>query len=500
MRIALSFFALLLIACQQGNHDHEANGGLTSERDNRPVISHTIWTDQTELFIEFAALTVGESSRFAAHFTRMEGHQALTEGKLSVILVKGEKEIRNTVEGPTNPGIFFPTLEPLEAGVYQLIFELTTPIYTDRIMIEDVRVFASIEEAQKALGEEEEVGGAISFLKEQSWKMEFQTGRAIEKEIYQTISTSGVWTVAPSDHRLMVATTSGLVDFKTGNLTEGSAVKKGQVIMSISSAGLTTGNLNTEIQKAKAALDQAESEYWRKKQLHESGIVPISEFEEVKQRFTVAKENYGSLSAGYLNGSKQIIVPFDGFVKSIKVENGGFVEQGNALFTISSHKNSLLEIQVSSAFSAQLDNIHDLFYKVGSSDWSSLNSTQGKVLSVSHAVAADVPMLTVHAQVNEVVEVIEGGFCEVELAVGIPSISIVIPTSALLEDYGVYSVIVQVTGESFERRNVTIGKRNGPEVEIVKGLDKGEVVVSKGAYQVKMASMSGQAPAHGHAH
>jgi CTP-dependent riboflavin kinase len=38
------------------------------------------------------------------------------------------------------------------------------------------------------------------------------------------------------------------------------------------------------------------------------------------------------------------------------------------------------------------------------------------------------------------------------------------------------------------------------EVEILSGLAEGEMVVSIGAYQVKMASMSGQAPAHGHEH
>ena len=47
---------------------------------------------------------------------------------------------------------------------------------------------------------------------------------------------------------------------------------------------------------------------------------------------------------------------------------------------------------------------------------------------------------------------------------------------------------------------MTHGKQSGSEVEITKGLSLGEVVVTKGVYQVKMASMSGQAPAHGHAH
>ncbi len=59
---------------------------------------------------------------------------------------------------------------------------------------------------------------------------------------------------------------------------------------------------------------------------------------------------------------------------------------------------------------------------------------------------------------------------------------------------------MQISGEGFERRTVKIGKRNGKNVEILQGLEVGEVVVTKGAYQVKMASMSGSTPAHGHEH
>jgi len=109
-------------------------------------------------------------------------------------------------------------------------------------------------------------------------------------------------------------------------------------------------------------------------------------------------------------------------------------------------------------------------------------------------------LISVFAEVNEGMEMPEGSFTEVQLAVGTATESLVVPVSCLMEDYGNYSVMVQLSGESFERRNVTIGKRNGSEVEIITGLSLGEVVVTKGAYQVKMASMSGQAPAHGHAH
>ncbi|MEP0938182.1 MAG: efflux RND transporter periplasmic adaptor subunit, partial [Cyclobacteriaceae bacterium] len=132
--------------------------------------------------------------------------------------------------------------------------------------------------------------------------------------------------------------------------------------------------------------------------------------------------------------------------------------------------------------------------------WSSLKDRGGKIISVGKEVEADQPLISVFAEVNEGVEMPEGSFTEAQLAVGSAVESLTVPTSCLLEDYGNYSVIVQLSGESFERRNVTLGKRNGSEVEVIKGLSLGEVVVTKGAYAVKMASMSGQAPAHGHAH
>lgn len=270
--------------------------------------------------------------------------------------------------------------------------------------------------------------------------------------------------------------------------------------MTVSSQGLTSNNLSAEIQKAKADYEQSKLAYNRKKQLYESKIVPKAEFEQVEQQYKVAKTTYETLSAGYSAGGKQVVVPFDGYVKSIVVGNGDFVDEGTALVMITSHQSSLLETQVSHAYATQLQSIHDLFYQPKMGKWSSLNKTGGSILSIGKEVERDKPLLSVFTRINELVEMPEGSFTEVQLAVGEPLKTIVIPESALLEDYGNYSVIVELSGESFERRPVTIGKRNGNEVEIKTGLSVGEVVVTRGAYQVKMAAMSGAVPAHGHDH
>ncbi|MEZ4945091.1 MAG: efflux RND transporter periplasmic adaptor subunit [Cyclobacteriaceae bacterium] len=495
--------AFTISACQspeEEDHAHDASGGHITEGEEIPAVDATIWTEKTELFVEFPALVVGSTSRFAAHFTILEKHQPVREGSVTVSLVKDGKGIRHTVDAPSSPGIFKPSLQPKEAGVYQLVFDIKTPTLTDKVVVNDVTVYATTEEAKAALAGEEEAGGAISFLKEQAWKIEFQTTPAVQGDIYEVIHTSGVWKVSPSDHKALLATTRGAVTFTAENITEGTKVRKGQVLMTVSSAGLTSSNLDADIQKAKANYEQAKSEYERKKKLHESKIVPKAEFEQVEQKYLIAESNYQTLSAGYSAEGKQVIVPLDGYIKSLSVGNGEFVEEGASLVIITSHRSSLLQAQVSPSYAAQLQNISNAWYQPKTGYWSSLAKTGGKIRSVGKEVESNSPLLSVFAEINDVVEMPEGSFTEVQLAVGKPIKALVIPESALLEDYGNYSVIVELSGESFERREVNIGRRNANEVEIKSGLAVGDMVVTKGAYQVKMASMSGAVPAHGHEH
>jgi RND family efflux transporter MFP subunit len=59
------------------------------------------------------------------------------------------------------------------------------------------------------------------------------------------------------------------------------------------------------------------------------------------------------------------------------------------------------------------------------------------------------------------------------------------PTSALLTDDDAYFVFVQAGPERFERRAVRLGDREGDEVAVLRGLDPGERVVVRGAFELK---------------
>lgn len=176
------------------------------------------------------------------------------------------------------------------------------------------------------------------------------------------------------------------------------------------------------------------------------------------------------------------------------------MEQGANLVTIGTDRSRLLKTQLSASNNPTKESIANVWYRSDNGDWNEVEGSGSAVISVGKEVEDRKPMIPVYIKVEDVVEMPEGSFTEVQIALGEAKTGVVVPEAALLEDYGNYSVIVQTGGESFERRPVKIGKRNGKKAQVLSGLEDGEVVVTTGFYQVKMASMSGTTPAHGHDH
>jgi multidrug efflux pump subunit AcrA (membrane-fusion protein) len=76
----------------------------------------------------------------------------------------------------------------------------------------------------------------------------------------------------------------------------------------------------------------------------------------------------------------------------------------------------------------------------------------------------------------------------------------VVPESAIIDDAGRPVVFVQRGGETFLRRPVKLGIRNHGLVQVLEGVNAGDRVVTKGAYLIRLSTMSSAVPAHGHVH
>jgi len=78
--------------------------------------------------------------------------------------------------------------------------------------------------------------------------------------------------------------------------------------------------------------------------------------------------------------------------------------------------------------------------------------------------------------------------------------ALAVPESAVVDEEGRPIAFVQVSGETFDRRYLTLGVHESGFVEVKAGLAAGERVATKEAYAIRLASVSTTIPAHGHAH
>ena len=188
-------------------------------------------------------------------------------------------------------------------------------------------------------------------------------------------------------------------------------------------------------------------------------------------------------------------------IRRIHVRDGQFVEEGAPLAVISNTRRLLLQAEVSQRYLPLLDRIESVNFRTPYIDeLQRLEAYNGKMLSRAQVVDPESGFIPVLFELKNVGQLIPGSFAELYLLAGSTGEGLMIPRSAVMEDYDLRYVYVQTGGETYEKRPVELGRSDGASVEVLSGLSEGEWVVSSGAYQVRMASMSSSIPAHGHSH
>ena len=491
--LLLSLFFIGFISCNNKEEaEHEAH---------LEPLAHTLYTENSELFVEFKPLIVGETSKFAAHFTVLgENFKALTDAKITVSLIVNDKGIKNSVDTPSSPGIFRLALKPKTAGTGTLVFDIVTKDFTDKITIENVVVYPDEKTALAKQAPHSE-STDVSYLKEQAWKVEF-ANQAIKKQTFNdVIKTSGQILSAPGDEMIVTAKASGVVVFSGKNTIVGSAVNSGNSLFTITGADMTESNIDASVKDAKAIYLKAKADYERSKLLVADKIVSEKDHQQVKLQFENAQTAYNTVSKNYSGKGQNVLAPMSGFVKNILVTEGQFVASGTPLATISKNKRLLVQANVSQNYFSRLSSITSANFKTPQSDVVyNTTALNGRIVSYGKSASASTPFIPVTFEINNEGQLISGSIIEIYLKSSPIADALVVPVSALIEEQGIFYVYVQTGGESFQKREVKLGASDGLNVQVLSGIVENERVVTKGGYQIKLASASGTMPAHGHEH
>lgn len=138
----------------------------------------TLWSEKTELFLEYPVLVRSTDSRFAIHRTRLNDFKPVRSGRCEIRLTYSDSSSESfTADVPPRPGIFGVTVKPARSGRATLEIRLSSNDLADSHEVGPVLVYGSA--AEVPAEEESATEETISFLKEQQWALDFATEVAV---------------------------------------------------------------------------------------------------------------------------------------------------------------------------------------------------------------------------------------------------------------------------------------------------------------------------------
>jgi membrane fusion protein, heavy metal efflux system len=460
----------------------------------------TIWTDSTELFMEHPALIVGDSEKFAVHLTDVTDFAPLVSGRVTMRFVPrdGGEAVVAVQETPRSPGIYGPAPVFRRPGVYDLVIEVESPQARDAIHVEGLQVYGTAAEAPR---EDGEAGGGIAFLKEQQWKTAgFRTAFPVRGTVSESFQATGEIIPAPGRYAAVAAPIGGLVDASGVAVSPapGQRVQRGSTLAIILPTLAEGGG--SALAAARRELREAEDEHERATRLVAVEAIPRRRLHEAEIRLDAAREALAGLGAmtKLTDAGLAIIAPITGVIATREIVPGARVEPGQPLFTIVNAAVVWVKVNVPAAQAQLVGTNAGASFRLGNLARSYATRRVVSVGAMVDAISRTVPVMYEVSNADGSIRI--GSVAVVSVRTGRPVEGLLVPSTAILDEDGRPIVYVQPEGETFERREITVGGEENGMTLVLSGLGDRDRIVTGAAYQVRLASLSTAVPAHGHEH
>ena len=501
-----------------GDHDKGHGGGHEGHGHGHDGASEvvTLWGATTQLFVEFPALVVGEDSPFAAHLTRLKDHDALAQGEVVVELSGGGHPVERFAVGqPSVPGIFRPVVRPAHPGPRDLTLRLASSGASEIHRMGRFVVFETRAKADKAAKKGEEDPGEISFLLEQQWKIPFRVEQARARKMRPHIPAFARLKTPDDAQTLVAAPRDGRLVAVGGRFpVVGEEVTGAEVLFRLQIGpreGAEPATLELAVEQATIGLRAARREVRRLKPLVSRGVVAKRRLDEARSTVAVARaelrsarrQRQGLDRSQKLDGKGpglKIPSPMGGTIAELLAAPGAWVAKGQPLVRIVDRDRLWLDVGVPEAWIGRLKEISGAWFRLDGAE-GVVELPRSALVSVGTEVDPKTRTLSVRFRIDNVRrDLFAGTSTQAHLVIAEPTLTVTVPADAVVDDSGTDVVYVQTGGESFVRRPVRLGMRDGDFIEVIEGVAPREWVVTRGGWTIRLASTSTEAIGHGHAH
>ncbi len=515
-----------------------------------PSRALTRWTDRYEYFIEHDYVVQGRRSSLAVHVTQLADGSPRAEGPLRFAFRMGEQSVERVLDAPARPGVYLDDFVLPEAGAWTWTLEVDG----DQPPLPEIHAY----EDQGALAFSEEDFGAepegVTMLKEQQWPLRMLTAVAAVRPMQPRFPATVTAATCPGHSAQVVSPMTG--QLLAGGAAEedwpelGSAVVAGELLArlrvpvvaadraAVEGAALERAAFRAELergvaeaagelQRAEAALERATKQHLRTAALAASEAKSARELEQAVAELAAAEAAAASARAVHAawGGARadfqartgaaapadgagspaaadpfldlELRAPISGRLVEAPTGPGGWVDAASLVFEVLDTSTLHFRARLPEERFVGLTDPR-VRVELGPGAAFELPGEGGELL-------LDHPLIDPATRTGEIVyeapnpgDLMPGAVRQGWLADGPPRPALAVPVSALVDEDGLMVVYRQAAGETFERRPVRPGARDGDWIEILEGVDAGDRVVSDGAYIVRLVSLSGTIPAHSH--
>lgn len=258
------------------------------------------------------------------------------------------------------------------------------------------------------------------------------------------------------------------------NFEEGSKVHKGQLL-----AKVNDRQLQAQLQRLVGQLKLAEDRVFRQNALLERDAVSKEAYEQVKTELSTLNADIEIVKANI--ALTELRAPFDGVIGLRQVSVGAYASPNSIIAKLTKVSPLKIEFGVPERYASQVKKGTNLTFSMPGE----LNTFNAKVYATEASVAQATRTLAIRALYpNSNGAILPGRYASIQLKKDEIANAIAVPSEAIVPEMGKDKVFAYRSGKA-EPIEVVTGIRTEAQVQILKGLQVGDTIITSGTLQLR---------------
>lgn len=257
------------------------------------------------------------------------------------------------------------------------------------------------------------------------------------------------------------------------NFEEGTPVKKGQLL-----AKVNDRQLQAQLQRLVSQLKLAEDRVFRQNALLERDAVSKEAYEQVKTDLATLNADIEIVKANI--ALTELRAPFDGVIGLRQISIGSYASPTTIVAKLTKIAPLKVEFSVPERYASEIKKGTNLDFRIEGKTF------KAQVYAVESTIDPNLHQFTARALYpNTNHTLLPGRFTSILLKKKEMPNAIAIPTEAIVPEMGKDKVFLYKSGKA-EPVEVVTGIRTDGEVQIIKGLQMGDTILTSGTLQLRM--------------